>query len=121
MGFIPPGGGGGGGGADRSTPTRDDKDLVALVTVNDGDKATNSTISNTPGNDSMVSVVINQGHESVGDGDKTKACYFSGDGGTTARLIQNIVSGDEMFWNESIAGYNLDATDLIDFIYDVLV
>ena len=50
-------------------------------------------------------------------GDKTFDCYFSNDGGTTARLVVDIEAGDILYWNGSIAGYQLDATDDIDISY----
>ena len=49
---------------------------------------------------------------------KTEASYFSNDGGTSARLIADIEAGDTLYWNGSIAGYELDATDDIDVGYE---
>ena len=54
----------------------------------------------------------------LGDGVKTEASYFSNDGGTSARLIADIEAGDTLYWNGSIAGYDLDATDDIDVGYE---
>ena len=55
----------------------------------------------------------------VGDGVKTKDCYFSADDGATARAIAAIATGDKLFWVGSVAGYQLATTDLIDFDYGV--
>lgn len=96
--------------------TKADKDLVALVTAADGNKATNSTISSTPRN--YVIVTVNGLEVTVGDGVKTTECYFSGDGGTTARAIGSIVAGDTLHWVGSVAGYQLDATDKINLNYE---
>jgi hypothetical protein len=99
--------------------TSGNKEMTALVTASDGDKATNTTVAATPTNDSYVGVRINGVHYIVGDGVKTKDCYFSADAGTTARAISAVASGDELFWNGSVAGFELDATDKIDFDYEV--
>ena len=97
--------------------TSDDKNLTASITTADGDLATVSTITNTPANDSYVQVFVNGIKVRLGDGVLTAACYFSADSGVTARAIADIVSGDELYRNGSIAGYELDATDTIDFDY----
>jgi len=55
----------------------------------------------------------------VGDGAKNQDCYFSGDGGATARAIENIAAGDTIHWMGSIAGYQLDTTDRISLNYDI--
>jgi len=55
----------------------------------------------------------------LGDGVKTKDCYFSGDAGVTARAIMSIVPGDELFWNALISAVPLDPTDVIDLNYSV--
>lgn len=102
-----------------AVPTQDDKNLVALVTALDFDKATNSTVTTTPVGDSNVAVDVNGASQVVGDGVKTNDCYFSGDAGATARAISDIVAGDELFWVGSVAGFELAATDRIDFIYDI--
>ena len=106
------GSGGGGGG---SSPTSDDKDLVANNTSGDEDLATSSTITNTPVG--YVAVFVNGWKYSVGNGVKTKACYFSGDSGSTARAFGAIVAGDELYWNGVIVGTQLISTDTIDLDY----
>ena len=55
--------------------------------------------------------------EHLGDGVKTTSCYFSGDSGANARAIADIAAGDELYWNGSIAGYELDASMKLDFNY----
>lgn len=102
-----------------ATPTTNNKEMVALVTTTDGDLATNTTMAGTPNNSSFVGVDINGAGETIGNGAKDKACYFSGDNGVTARAWTAIVSGDKLFWMGSIAGYQLAATDIISFNYSV--
>lgn len=115
-----PGGGGGGAVGTASAPTRDDKAMIPAVTAGDN-QPTAVTISHVPANDSYVSVFVNGVMVEVGDADKTKDCYFSNDGGATARAIADIALGDELIWNGVISGYDLDASDEIDFVYNVLV
>ncbi len=91
--------------------------MVASVTTADNQLATVTTIVSTPDSDSYVEVLVGGIMVEVGDGVKTKDCYFSDDGGTTARAIEDIAAGDELFWNGSIAGYELDAGFVIDFNY----
>jgi RNase P/RNase MRP subunit p29 len=106
---------GGGGG---STQVTVDKNLTALVTTVDNDPATSSTITFSPAG--YVRVLVNGIGVLLGNGVKAGVtCYFSGDGGTTARVITGIVSGDGLYWNGSVAGYELDASDRIDFDYEV--
>ena len=88
----------------------------SVVTEANGD-STGIAITFTPFHDSIVTVKVNGVEINLGDGFKTEACYFSGDEGLTARLISDITAGDLLYWNGSIAGYELDATDDIDISY----
>jgi len=97
--------------------TEDDLDQVPSVTSSDGD-ATGVFITHTPFGDSLVQVTVNGLGVGLSDGDKTLSCYFSSDGGTTSRNIADIEGGDQLYWNGSIAGYELDGGDKIDVIYD---
>jgi len=87
-----------------------------LATISDGELATLTEIE-TPYNDSFVEIYINGLLTSIGDGVKTKHCYFSDDAGVTAKLINNITYGDLLYWNGSIAGYQLTIVDIISFLY----
>ena len=49
--------------------------------------------------------------------DKSGPIYFSADGGTTAKTIANITAGDSLYWNGSIAGYELETSDDLDIAY----
>ena len=107
----------------HGAPTLLNKNLDVFNTVLDGDKAVKIGISvpplqSTTGVGSYVGVKVGGVMVEVGDGVKTKDCYFSGDGGTTARAIKSIQQGDILHWNGSIAGYELSsATMKIDFLY----
>lgn len=95
------------------------KAMVASVTTTDFQQATATTIAATPAGDAYVRVSVNGLGVILGDGVKTKECYFSSDGGSTAKTIANIASGDILYWVGSVVGYQLAATDIIDFEYAV--
>lgn len=100
-------------------PTTSNKYMTAVVTTANGDVACNTAIASTPTNDGFVLVLINADNPELGDGVKTKDCYFSGDSGVTARAFVDITTGDKLYWNGSIAGYQLAATDKVTFQYTV--
>jgi len=92
--------------------------MVASVTTADGDLATATAIAATP--IGYTSVAADGVLYSVGNGTKIGvSCYFSGDGGATARAQGAIVLGDRCYWNQSVAGFNLDGNYRLDFFYDV--
>lgn len=75
---------------------------------------TGLTISGTPVG--YVSVFINGVESDLGYGSTTSnSCYFSDDGGLTAKTQVNIVAGDALYWNTTVAGFAL-STDLPDRI-----
>ena len=112
--LIGGGGGGGGGGA----PTSGDKYLTPLATV--GDNApTGIFLSLTPLGDRYTTIRVDRECYFIGDGIKTLDCYWSDDGGATAKALAAIGAGDELYWNGTIAGHNLSVTDHIDLDYDV--
>ena len=105
-----------------STPTEGNKNMTALVTASDGDKATNTTIAATPVNDGYVAVMVNKlGPYILGDTGTfaTAECFFGQGDTSTGRAIAAIQSGDTLRWNGTVALFELDATDRIDFLYDV--
>jgi hypothetical protein len=97
--------------------TADDLNQTPNVTTADGDDS-GIVITHTPFSDSNVQILVNGINVNLGDGAKNEACYFSVDGGTTARAIADIEGGDSLYWNGSIVGYELDGSDEIDVIYD---
>lgn len=102
---------------EQGVETFDDLDWIPNNTSADGDYA-GVAITYTPFNDSNVQITVNGLAANLGDGVKTKDAFFSNDGGTTAKSIADIEAGDELYWNGSIAGFELEDTDLIDIIYD---
>jgi hypothetical protein len=82
---------------------------------------TGLTISYTPNDYSRLSVYVNGQLQNLGDGQNSTAsvvdCYFSNDGGVTARTISSVDLGDELYWNGFNSGFNLISLDSIDMIY----
>ena len=95
--------------------TGNDKDLTSSNTSGNY-SPTGIFITYTPFADSDVAVRINGIEVNLG-GNKLKECYFSTDGGTTAKVIANIEAGDQLIWNGIIAGFQLDNLDDIDLVY----
>ena len=108
--------GGGGSVSETGVQTRVDYNQTASVTSNDGD-STGATITYTPFSDGSVIVKVNGLQVNIGDGAKDQACYFSGDGGTTARSVADIAANDTLYWMGSVANYELEADDEIDIVY----
>jgi len=97
-----------------SSPQTSDKDMTPTATS--GDNATTGlTISNTP--KGLIIIAVDGLIMTLGNGVKTKHCYFSSDGGTTAKTYSTIASGDTLYWNGVIAGSDLATTNKIDFYY----
>jgi hypothetical protein len=106
-------------GSPSAFPTSSNKQMAASLTSADFQAACATTIATTPATDGYVRVFVNGLAVTVGDGVRTKDCYFSADGGTTAKTIANIAAGDTLYWVQSVALYNLATTDVIDFDYAV--
>lgn len=65
----------------------------------------------------IVIVEVNGVPVKLGDGIKTNDCFFSNDGGLTARTMGTIQQNDYLYWNEDTATYPLELDDKISFIY----
>jgi hypothetical protein len=100
-------------------PTPLNKAMAAVVTGGDGSLATIVAFFATPLPTSWVEVLVNGVSYQVGNGTKFGVpCYFSGDGGSTARATGFVVAGDFLYWNGSVATFQLSVTDRIDFEYE---
>lgn len=106
-----------GGAAAPSYPVSTNKEMTASVTSGNYQLATVTTMAATPSGNGYVMVLINGHMVVVGDGVRTKEAYFSADSGASARSIAAIAAGDECYWNGTIAGYELAASDIVDFYY----
>lgn len=107
-------------GVKAAVPIRNDKGFNPSVTS--GDEAdTGVSIGNTPAGQGYVQVFVSGVIATVGDGVKTEDCYFSDDGGTTAKNLTTIAAGDTLYWNGVIVGHDLDGNDVIDFHYNYIL
>ena len=97
--------------------TKEDEGKTSSVTSGNGAR-TGITLTSAPHKNGNVTINVNGLQSSLGDAVKTKDCYFSRDSGTTALALNSLAIGDEIIWNGTIAGYDLDATDKIDIIYE---
>lgn len=86
--------------------------------TNGDNQPTGITISNTPLNYSTVKVMVNGQVQIVGNSSNylTSDCYFYD--GVSAKDIDDISQGDEIYWNGNITNYNLSTSDKILFIYE---
>jgi len=100
-----------------------DKSYKLTFNTSGNGAATGLTISNTPIEYSYVGVFINGQEFEVGVGATSNIpCYFSNDGGTTARTgtpPNNIQIGDELYWNGTFTGTDLYTTWRISLFYQV--
>ncbi len=101
-----------------ANPTSGNK-FQASAVVSADETTTGLTIAATPASDSHVDIDVNGISEELGSGVKTAAFYYSSDGGTTAKTIAAIASGDTLFYNAVINGYDLATSDLISQNYNV--
>jgi hypothetical protein len=99
-----------------ANPTSGDKARASAVTSGNY-QTTGLAITKTPAGDKYVQIFVNGVKVVLGDGVRTKDCYFSADGGTNARAISAIVATDVLYWNGVPAGYDLDGDDIIDMDY----
>lgn len=103
-----------------TTPATQNKNMVCNVTTADGQKATNTAVAVTPPSGSMVKAILLGGYGdlTLGNGTKT-GCegYFADSSNTTARAFGAVQQGDFLYFNGSVAGFQLDATDSISFDY----
>lgn len=109
-----------------ATSDRSNKHMAASATAADGDLACATAVAQNPApsttNGGYIQVIVDGLGQFVGDGTKVAVdCYFSGDGGVTARALKSVVAGDLLYWNRTIALFDLAVTDVIDFIYPTIV
>lgn len=99
----------------EGVPTDVDNDKSIAADTVGNNAATDLTIQYTPFADSKVTVKINGIEASYG---MSKDFYFSNDGGLTARAMKDIEAGDELYWNGTNAGFDLEPSDDIDIDYE---
>lgn len=100
-------------------PTSDDKNLNSSSNITTDGATTGLTITNTPVGYVGVLVGGILRWTATDNTERTTAeCYFSSDGGTTAKAQGSLASGDTLYWNAVASSINLATTDRIDFVYN---
>jgi hypothetical protein len=79
--------------------------------------STGITIDFKPINNSTVQVYLNGLAMLESYGNRNGQVYFSNDNGVTARNVDEIQSGDTLYWNSIITGFELDENDYISLVY----
>jgi hypothetical protein len=106
-----------GGSSDVGVNVGDDHDM-SPNTTNGNNSPTGLFITYTPFLGSKVEIRINGIDANLGDSNnyQTKSCYFSPDG-FIVRDFNSVEAGDELYWNGTFVGFELDSGDDLDFIY----
>lgn len=95
--------------------------MQASTTTTDNSLACVTPILAAPPANAWLEVLVNGVSYTIGNGTKAGVpCYFSHDGGLTARATGTIATGDLLYWNGSVAGFQLGVTDRIDFLFEAL-
>jgi hypothetical protein len=107
-----------GGTIKSAVPQTSDTAMSVSSTKASDDVDSGLTITSTPANNSLVTVLVNGVSVEVGDAVKTKDCFFSVTASTpfTARALADITASDKFIWNGN-STYSLETSDRVDFIY----
>ncbi len=80
---------------------------------------TGIALSNSPNQYSRIQIFVNGQLQRLGNGTFSNVdCYFSNDGGLSALSLSSLNSGDDLFWNSVVAGFELDSTDELNIVYE---
>lgn len=95
-----------------------DKNLQVQSATSGNGSPTGVHITYSPYYDSYVMVEVNGISVEVGDNLTESSVYFSSNNGATAVEIEAIRTGDQLIWNAVVAGFELEAGDDINLIYE---
>ena len=98
-----------------SQPTYEEFTPVS-TTSGDDSIVTGVTLGSTPNIYSRIEVFVNGQKQRLGDGVTTKDCYFGAVG--TALSLTSLVSSDQLYWNGTIAGFELSTSDKVEIVYE---
>jgi len=85
------------------------------LTTSGDSQPTGITLSLIPNDLSRIQIFVNGQLQRLGDGVTTEDCYFFN--GSVINL-NNLSVGDELYWNGSVSGFDLDTSDLVEIIYE---
>lgn len=92
-----------------------EKKLSLSTTGND--QPTGFTLSYVPNDYSRIEVFVNGQIQYVGDGTTTGVdCYFWN--GSSVVYLNNLISGNELYWNGVVTGFDLTTNDTIYVVYE---
>jgi len=92
------------------------KNMACIVTTNNGDKATNTTIATANALGANIAITLN-GLDLYVTETNSGECYIGQGDTSTARAFSAVVPGDTVRWNQSVAGFNLETTDVLNVHY----
>lgn len=102
----------------KKSSTIHDKEMSPLSSAGNISR-TGLFLSATPDDNQYIDVEINGISISLGNGVKNLDGFFSPDGGATARTFSQIRLGDELIFNATTAGYEINSADRISFFYEI--
>lgn len=92
--------------------------LETLGTSADGDPMGETGLSSTPGASATVMIYLNGIMiRRVSYGDKTGSVFFSNNDGQTAAERSALAAGSKLYWNGSVAGFQLQAGWSLKVVY----
>jgi hypothetical protein len=97
-----------------SQPTYEE--FTAVSTSGNDSIVTGVTLGSTPNIYSRIEVFVNGQKQRLGDGVTTKDCYFGTSG--SALSLTSLSSGDQLYWNGTIAEFELSASDKVEIVYE---
>lgn len=101
------------------------KGIQAIATSGDNQLASAFAFPENPLDKAYISITINGLEYEIGDANKLKAFYISGDSGVTARSFDGanpngkVQIGDQIYFNGAIVGHDLDTSDTININYQI--
>lgn len=79
---------------------------------------TGIALPETPAGNSMILIYLNGIKDEISYGTKTATFWFEPVGGGDARLLVEIIATDELHFNPTLAGFDLETDDEIELVYN---
>lgn len=98
-----------------SQPVYDE--FIAVSTSGNDFVVTGVTLTSTPNDYSRIEVYVNGQKQRLGDNDTSKDCYF-GTAPLTPIALSALSLGDQLYWNGTIAGFELSTSDKVEIVYE---
>ena len=103
--------------ARASVLSASDQNLTTIYETSGNFSATGLLLTDIPIKNSQLIIVVNGVISTLGNGVKTRDCFFSRDAGVHAIPFNDIEAGDELYWNGDVTGFELDFFDNICMHY----